>query len=82
MIPVGFVRRKAPGCAEAVVFEKRAHRPVQRPVVLHHENFEHDLMASGLSQEEAHLKATEKYNYAKEALEYHGKIAKHNQDKG
>lgn len=44
--------------------------------MLNHEILEHKLVLSGLSQDDAHKLATEKYNYNKEAIEYHAKISK------
>lgn len=44
--------------------------------MLNHEILEHKLVLSGLSQDDAHKLATERYNYNKEAIEYHAKISK------
>lgn len=44
--------------------------------LLNHEIEEKGLIAEGKSQDEAHIQATAKYNYAKEAEEYYGKIKK------
>lgn len=44
--------------------------------LLNHEIEEKGLIAEGMSQDEAHIQATAKYNYAKEAEEYYGKIKK------
>lgn len=44
--------------------------------MLKHEMLEHKLVLSGLSQDDAHKLATERYNYNKEAIEYHAKISK------
>lgn len=48
--------------------------------MLKHEVLERKLMAEGLSQEEAHLKASKEYNYSKEAGEYYAKIEKHKKE--
>lgn len=45
--------------------------------LLKHEILEKDLMSKGMTQDEAHTLATAKYNYAKEAGEYYGKIDKY-----
>jgi hypothetical protein len=45
--------------------------------LIKHEILERQLMNSGLSQEEAHIKASEQFNYAKEASEYYAKIKKY-----
>lgn len=45
--------------------------------LLNHEIMERDLMKKGISQDEAHIKASGKYNYAKEAGEYYAKIKKY-----
>jgi hypothetical protein len=44
--------------------------------LLKHEMLERELMESGLTQEEAHIKASKKYNYTKESTEYHVAIEK------
>ena len=44
--------------------------------LLKHEIMERELMKDGLSQEEAHIKTSQKYNYSKEAGEYYAKIEK------
>lgn len=41
-----------------------------------HEKLEHELMLSGMLQDEAHIKASEKFNYKKESEEYYAKINK------
>ena len=46
-------------------------------LLLKHEIMEKELMASGMSQEEAHIKTSKKYNYDKEARKYHAEIKKH-----
>ncbi|MDO4272699.1 MAG: phage minor capsid protein [Eubacteriales bacterium] len=48
--------------------------------LLNHEIEEKGLIAEGMSQDEAHIKATSKYNYAKEAAEYYGKIKKYKKE--
>ncbi len=45
--------------------------------LIHHEIMERNLIEKGLSQEEAHLKTSQKYNYSKEAGEYYAKIKKY-----
>lgn len=45
--------------------------------LLKHETMERKLMKQGLSQEAAHRKTEETYNYAKESGEYYAKINKH-----
>lgn len=45
--------------------------------LLNHEIMERDLMKKGIPQNEAHIKASGKYNYAKEAGEYYAKIKKY-----
>ena len=45
--------------------------------LLRHEMMESSLMLQGLSQDEAHIKATKEYNYAKEARLYYDQIKKH-----
>ena len=44
--------------------------------MIHHEIMEKRLMQEGLSQNEAHIRASAKYNYAKEANEFYDKIKK------
>jgi hypothetical protein len=44
--------------------------------LLKHELMEKQLIEKGLSQEEAHLQTSKKYNYSKEAGEYYAKIDK------
>lgn len=39
--------------------------------LLRHEMLERKLMKEGMSQEKAHIEASRKYNYTKEAVEYH-----------
>ncbi len=45
--------------------------------MIKHELLEQELMQSGMTQYEAHNKASQTYNYSKEAEEYHGNIEKH-----
>ncbi len=45
--------------------------------LLKHELLEKDLMSQGLSQEVAHIKASNTYNYSNEAGEYYAKVEKH-----
>ena len=40
--------------------------------MLQHEIFESELMRSGMSQNDAHIEASKKYNYAKESDDYYG----------
>lgn len=52
-------------------------KPEQHDLTLiHHEILEKKLMQEGMSQEKAHIKASAKYNYDKEAREFYGKIKK------
>lgn len=52
-------------------------KPEQHDLTLiHHEILEKKLMQDGMSQEKAHIKASAKYNYDKEAREFYGKIKK------
>ena len=44
--------------------------------MIRHELFEMSLVDSGMSQEEAHKIAQQKYNYRKECAEYHGQAHK------
>ena len=45
--------------------------------LLRHELMERQLMLSGMSQDDAHLLASRKYNYTKEVREFYGSISKH-----
>ncbi|MBE6764005.1 MAG: hypothetical protein E7553_06635 [Ruminococcaceae bacterium] len=45
--------------------------------LLKHEALERELVLKGMSQREAHIKASGKYNYQKEAEEYYGAIKKY-----
>lgn len=45
--------------------------------LLKHEIMEKELMSKGMTQEEAHIETSKKYNYSKEAGEYYAKIEKH-----
>lgn len=49
--------------------------------LLKHEKMEKELVAKGLSQEEAHMQTSRIYNYAKEAAEYYDKIKKYKKDR-
>ena len=52
-------------------------KPEQHDLTLiHHEILEKKLMQDDMSQEKAHIKASAKYNYDKEAREFYGKIKK------
>lgn len=42
--------------------------------LLKHELMERELMKKGFSQDEAHIRTSQKYNYAREAAEYYDKI--------
>lgn len=44
--------------------------------MIHHEIMERRLVRDGMSQDKAHIKASAKYNYSKEAEEFYGKIEK------
>lgn len=44
--------------------------------LLDHEIMEKNLMDMGYSQDEAHRMTSQKYNYAKEAIEYYGEDKK------
>lgn len=48
--------------------------------LIHHELLEKELMDKGLSQNEAHIKASAKYNYSKEADEYYDQITKYKKE--
>lgn len=48
--------------------------------LLSHELMEKELIAKGLTQNEAHIQATAKYNYDKEAHQYYGKIKKYKKE--
>ena len=45
--------------------------------LLNHEIMERNLMQKGMPQDEAHVAASQKYNYAKEAGEYYAKVKKY-----
>lgn len=49
--------------------------------LLLHEQFEKSLMKDGFSQEAAHIKASEKYNYGKEAEKYYASIKKYKKER-
>lgn len=49
--------------------------------LLNHEILEKKLMDGGMTQHEAHIAASQKYNYGKEAMEYYASLNKH-QDRG
>ena len=48
--------------------------------LLYHELLERQLMLEGLSQEEAHIKASKEFNYNTEADEYYGSLEKYPKD--
>lgn len=45
--------------------------------LLRHEIFENELMSNGMSQSEAHILASQKYDYSSESEEYYGSLRKH-----
>lgn len=45
--------------------------------LLRHETLENKLMDSGISQSEAHIQASKKYNYTKGSDDYYGALKKH-----
>ena len=49
-------------------------------VLIEHEIMESKLMESGMSQDEAHIAASKKHNYGKEAKKYYGKIKKYKKE--
>ena len=49
--------------------------------LIKHEQLERRLMAQGMSQDDAHIEASRKYNYDKEANEFYGKISKFKKEK-
>ena len=49
-------------------------------IMLKHELMEKELMKKGMSQEEAHIVTSQKYNYDKEATEFYGKIKKYRKE--
>lgn len=49
--------------------------------LLNHEIMEKDLIKKGVSQEEAHLITSQKYNYGKEANEFYAKVKKYKKNK-
>lgn len=56
-------------------------RPEKHDItLLKHELMEKQLMQSGLSQEEAHKRTSEIYNYSREAGEYYAKIKKYKKE--
>ena len=48
--------------------------------LLYHEKMEQELVRQGLSQQAAHIEASKKYNYSKEADEFYGKIKKYRKE--
>ena len=48
--------------------------------LINHELMEKELMEKGMSQEEAHIMTSKKYNYDKEANEFYGKIKKYKKE--
>ena len=48
--------------------------------LLNHEKMEHELMNKGLTQAEAHMITSQKYNYNKEAIEFYDKIKKYKKE--
>lgn len=49
-------------------------------ILIKHEILEKRLMAKGMTQDEAHLLTSQKYNYGKEAEEFYGKIKKYKKE--
>ena len=49
-------------------------------VLIEHEIMESRLMESGMSQDEAHIAASKKHNYGKEARKHYGKIKKYKKE--
>ena len=47
--------------------------------MIKHELMEKELMDQGMSQDEAHIVTSKRYNYGKEANEFYGKIEKYNE---
>jgi len=45
--------------------------------LIFHEEYESELVKSGMSQSKAHILASKKYNYAKEMEDYYAEINKH-----
>ena len=48
--------------------------------LIYHETLERNMMASGMTQHDAHILATQEHNYAKEASEYYAKIKKYKKE--
>ena len=48
--------------------------------MLKHEILEKELIKNGMTQEQAHIEASMKYNYSKEAGEYYAKIEKYKKE--
>lgn len=48
--------------------------------LLAHEKMESELMDKGYTQDQAHILASKKYNYAKEAFEYHDRIERNKEE--
>ena len=48
--------------------------------LLKHELLERRLVLEGLTQSEAHIRASAVYNYSKEIRDYYGKIGKHQEE--
>ena len=48
--------------------------------LLNHEIMEKELMSKGMTQEEAHIETSKKYNYSKEAGEFYAKIEKYKKE--
>ncbi len=48
--------------------------------LLHHEELEMAMVKNGLSQDEAHIEASKKFNYGKEAIEYYASLKKYRKE--
>ncbi len=49
-------------------------------VMIEHEILERKLIGQGMSQDEAHVRASKQYNYGEEALKYYGQIKKYRKE--
>ena len=79
----GKVERFAPDYMIAQSWQRMLEGKSIQPhdlTLLQHEKLEYELMKNGMSQDEAHIIASSKYNYSKEAMEYYGKIKKHKKE--
>lgn len=48
--------------------------------LLRHEELESSLVSNGMSQLDAHIAASQKYNYGKEATEYYASLKKYRKE--